>query len=315
MPIAPPRRCVGIDVAKRHWDVAVHGQPQRRRFLADEAGLAELFAWIGEDALVCVEATGGYEAWLVESLQARGVPVAVVNPRQVRDFARATGQLAKTDAIDAAVLARFAATLDPEPTEPTGENQRRLKSLRARRQQLVEMITQEKNRLGTARDPAIRASIQQALDFLGEQLAEIDRQLAQLTREDPAFRRRRELLVSVPGVADTTAVTLIAELPELGALNRAQVARLVGVAPVNRDSGTFRGRRTTGGGRRAVRRGLYMATLVATRHNPVIRRHYQQLLERGKAKMLALVACMRKLLIILNTLVKNQTPWKNPITS
>ncbi|MEM8864441.1 MAG: IS110 family transposase [Planctomycetota bacterium] len=307
--------CVGIDVSKRFWDVAVAGRAGVRRFGAGEAGLVELSAWMArrEPTLVCVEATGGYESLLVNGLHAHGVPVAVVNPRQVRDFARAAGQLAKTDAIDAAVIALFADKMDPEPTEPPSENQLRLKSLRARRQQVQQMLTQEKNRLATARDPVIRESIRRAIEFYQEQLKQIDEQLARLTRDDHEFRQRYELLVTVPGVGASTATGLIAELPELGCMNRGQAAKLVGVAPINRDSGTLRGKRMIGGGRTQVRQSLYMATLVATRFNPIIRDHYQQLIARGKAKMIALVACMRKLLLILNAMIKHQTPWNSTI--
>lgn len=308
-------RCVGIDVSKRHWDVAADGRV--RRFDADEAGLGQLTAWLDEvePTLVCLEATGGYEALLVEGLHAHHLPTAVVNPRRVRDFARAAGQLAKTDAIDARVLARFAAAMDPQPSEPQGQNQRRLKSLRARRQQVQQTLTQEKNRLGTACDQESREWIRRSIGFLQEQLKEIDQRLAELTCQDPEFRRRCELLVSVPGVGVTTAVGLIAELPELGSLNRGQAAKLVGLAPLNRDSGTLRGKRMIGGGRSAVRKALYMATLVATRHNPVIHAHYQQMLARGKAKMTALVACMRKLLLVLNALLKNNSPWNQTKTT
>ena len=199
--------------------------------------------------------------------------------------------------------------MDPEPVEPPNPGQERLKSLRARRQQVVQSLTQEKNRLVTAADAETRASIQQAIDFYNQQLAQLDERIAELTAADPEFKRRMNLLVSVPGVGAVTAAGLLAELPELGSMNRGQAAKLVGLAPINRDSGMLRGKRMIGGGRSQVRRSLYMATIVATQHNRLIRRHYQQLLARGKAKMTALVACMRKLLLILNAIVKNQTPW------
>jgi transposase len=304
--------CIGVDVSKRHWDAAVHGQSGVRRFTADEAGVAELLAWLKElsPSLVCIEATGGYERLLREALHQQGVAVSVVNPRQVRDFARAVGQLAKTDSIDAAMIARFAATFRPEPEDPPNPGQERLRALRARRQQVVQSLTQEKNRLGTAPDAESRSSIQQAIDFYQRQLAELDQRIAEATAADPQLKRRMNLLVSVPGVGAVTAAALLAELPELGSMNRGQAAKLVGLAPINRDSGTLRGKRMIGGGRSQVRRSLYMATIVATQHNGLIRRHYQQLLHRGKAKMTALVACMRKLLLILNAMIKNQTPWK-----
>jgi transposase len=311
------RPCVGIDVAKHHWDVAVEGHNGARRFLADAAGLAELLAWLEAvgPRLVCLEATGGYERSLRNAFHQRGLLVSVVNPRQVRDFARAQGELAKTDAIDAAMICRFAAMFNPQPDEPSTPAQERLRSLRARRQQVVHSLTQEKNRLSTAPDAEAKRSIQEAIDFYDRQLRELDRQIAELTSVDPAFRERLALLITVPGVGAVTAAGLLAELPELGALSRGQAAKLVGLAPINRDSGSLRGKRMIGGGRAQVRRSLYMATIVATQHNTLIRRHYRQLLERGKAKMTALVACMRKLLLILNAIIKNNSPWKNVTTT
>jgi transposase len=310
-------KCVGIDVAKHHWDVAVAGQRRVRRFLADATGLAALLAWLEQlrPRLVCLEATGGYERSLRDALHRRSVPLSVVNPRQIRDFARAEGELAKTDAIDAAVIARFAATFNPQPDDPPTPAQERLRALRARRQQVVHSLTQEKNRLGTVPDAEARESIQEAIDFYDRQLRELDGRIAELTSTDPAFRQRLELLVTVPGVGVVTAAGLLAELPELGSMNRGQAAKLVGLAPINRDSGSLRGKRMIGGGRAQVRRSLYMATIVATQHNKLIRSHYRQLVARGKAKMTALVACMRKLLLILNAMIKNNSPWKEAIAS
>lgn len=304
---------VGIDVSKHHWDVALAGEKRVRHFAADAVGLAELLAWLAPlgPQLICLEATGGYERELCAALHRQRLPVSVVNPRQVRDFARARGDLAKTDALDAAVIASFAATFNPEPDEPPAAAGERLRALRARRQQVVHSLTQEKNRLAAAPDEEARASIKKAIGFYDEQLAELDRRIAELATAEPTFRERLELLVSVPGVGQVTATGLLAELPELGAMNRGQAAKLVGLAPLNRDSGTLRGKRRIGGGRTCVRRALYMATLVATKHNPLIRAHYHQLLARGKAKMTALVACMRKLLLILNAILKNNSPWKN----
>jgi transposase len=308
---------VGIDVAKHHWDVAIAAERRVRRFTADASGLAELMAWLKllEPQLICLEATGGYERVLCAVFHRQRLPVSVVNPRQVRDFARARGELAKTDAIDAVMIACFAATFNPAPDEPPSPGQERLKALRARRQQVVHSLTQEKNRLATAPDDETRESIQEAIGFYEQQLRELDGRIAELTTAEPAFRQRLELLVTVPGVGLVTATGLLAELPELGRLNRGQAAKLVGLAPINRDSGTLRGKRMIGGGRVHVRRSLYMATIVATKHNDLIRRHYLQLLARGKAKMTALVACMRKLLLILNAILKNNSPWKNTLTS
>jgi transposase len=309
--------CVGVDVAKHHWDVAVAGQRGVRRFVADASGLADLIAWLEQlgPRLVCLEATGGYERRLREALHERGISLSVVNPRQVRDFARSAGELAKTDAIDARMIARFAAMFSPEPDEAPTPAQERLRGLRARRQQVVHSLTQEKNRLATAPDAEARKSIREAIDFYDRQLRELDQRIAELTSTDPVFRERLALLVSVPGIGAVTAAGLLAELPELGAMNRGQAAKLVGLAPINRDSGTLRGKRLIGGGRAQVRRSLYMATIVATQHNRLIRSHYRQLLARGKAKMTALVACMRKLLLILNAIIKNNSTWKEAITS
>lgn len=303
---------VGIDVAKHHWDVVIGGQRQVRRFVSDATGLAALMALLEQlrPKLVCLEATGGYERLLCEALHRQGIPLSVINPRQIRDFARAQGELAKTDAIDAAMICRFAAAFNPEPDVPPTPAQERLRALRARRQQVVHSLTQEKNRLATAPEAEARRSIQEAIDFYNQQLGELDRRIAELASDDPAFRQRLSLLVSVPGVGMVTATGLLAELPELGTLNRGQAAKLVGLAPINRDSGSLRGKRMIGGGRTHVRRCLYMATIVATKHNRLIRNHYRQLLERGKAKMTALVACMRKLLLILNAMIKNNSPWK-----
>jgi transposase len=307
---------VGIDVSKRHWDVAVTGQRGGRRFSADAAGLAALLAWLRQldPRLVCLEATGGYERLLCEALHQQKMPVCVINPRQIRDFARAQGELAKTDAIDARMIARYAATFSLEPDDPPTPAQNRLRALRARRQQVVHSLTQEKNRISTAPDDITRQSIEEAIDFYNRQLRELDRQIAELTTTDPNFQHRLALLVTVPGVGQVTAAGLLAELPELGALNRGQAAKLVGLAPINRDSGALRGKRLIGGGRTQVRRSLYMATIVATQHNHLIRAHYRQLLDRGKSKMTALVACMRKLLLILNAIIKNNLPWKQTAT-
>jgi transposase len=308
--------CVGIDVAKRSWDVAVEGEERVRRFVADASGLATLMAWLEElsPRLICLEATGGYERVLCEALHRQRFAVSVVNPRQIRDFARAQGELAKTDAIDARVIAHFAATFHPESDDAPSPAQDRLRSLRARRQQVVHSLTQEKNRLATAPDEEARESIKEAIGFYNRQLRALDRRIAELTNADPAFGHRLALLTTVPGVGQVTAAGLLAELPELGTMNRGQAAKLVGLAPLNRDSGSLRGKRMIGGGRTSVRRSLFMATLVATRHNHLIRSHYQQLLDRGKSKMTALVACMRKLLLILNAMIKNNSPWREANT-
>lgn len=304
---------VGIDVAKAHWDVAIQDHQQVVRYSSNVEGCRQLLEMIAKlpDVHVCVEATGGYERMLVAALRQQAVAVSIINPRQIRDFARAAGQLAKTDTIDARIIARYGAAMQPAVSQASGENQDKLRALRTRRQQVSDAIVQEKNRLDTQHDPDARWSIEQALDFYRRQLKMLDEQLAQLMQADPLFRQKLQLLGSVPGVGTTTATALAAELPELGRLNRRQVARLAGLAPINRDSGTLRGKRMIGGGRANVRKGLYMATLVATKHNPIIRQFYQSLLQQGKAKLLALTACMRKLLLILNAILKTNQPWKN----
>ncbi len=309
--------CVGIDVSKAHWDVAVEGGRGVRRFSADATGVAELLSWLEKlgPKLVCLEATGGYERSLKSALHRRGLPVSVVNPRQVRDFARARGELAKTDALDAAMICRFAVAFQPERDDPPTPAQERLRALRARRQQVVHSLTQEKNRLAIAPDAEARQSIEEAIGFYDRQLRELDRRIAELTSADPGFRQRLALLVTVPGVGAVTAAGLLAELPELGTMNRGEAAKLVGLAPINRDSGSLRGKRMIGGGRAQVRCSLYMATLVAIRYNETIRRHYQQLVDRSKSKMAAIVACMRKLLLILNAILKNNSPWKENLTT
>jgi transposase len=307
------RTWVGIDVSKASWDVAIHDRKHVERYASDADGCRRLLAAIAAlpAVHVCVEATGGYERALVAALRQRSVVVSIVNPRQIRDFARAAGQLAKTDAIDARMIARYGAVMRPAASEALGENQEKLRALRTRRQQVSEALVQEKNRLSTPIDRDARRSIEEAVEFYRRQLQSLDEQLAQLMQADPAFRQKLDLLVSVPGVGPTTAAALTAELPELGRLNRRQAARLVGLAPVNRDSGTLRGKRMIGGGRATIRKGLYMATLVAAKHNPVIHAFYQRLLQQARAKMVALTACMRKLLLILNAIIKTNQPWKD----
>jgi len=302
---------VGIDVSKKRLDVATHPAQETWACANDGPGIARLVERLEalQPAGVVLEATGGLQLPVVAALVVARLPVTVVNPRQVRDFARATGKLAKTDTLDAGVLARFAAAVRP-PLRPLPDAQTQaLGSLVARRRQVVEMLTAEKNRLRTAGAP-VRPRIQRHLGVLEQELSEIDDDLGRMLGESPLWREREKLLRSVPGVGPTLTSTLMAELPELGALNRRQVAALVGVAPLNRDSGTRRGKRTVWGGRAPVRATLYMAALVATRFNPVIRAFYQRLLGAGKPKKLALTACMRKLLTILKAMLQHQTPWR-----
>jgi len=302
---------VGIDVAKERIDIAVYSSDQRWTFANNDSGIAEAVSRLEEMAamLVVLEASGGIESPLVAAVCVAGIPVAVVNPRQTRDFARATGCLAKTDAIDARVLAHFAAAIHPDP-RPLPETQaQELSALLARRRQLVEMLTAERNRLRQARSKAVQDRVRAHITWLEKELATIGKDLHRSIQESPAWREKDNLLKGVPGVGTVLSVTLLANLPELGTLNRRQIAALVGVAPLNRDSGSFRGKRTIWGGRAAVRAAIYMSTLVATRHNPVIRAFYQRLCAAGKPKKVALTACMRKLLIILNAVIKHNTPW------
>lgn len=302
---------VGIDVSKDKLDVAV--RPGGEQWLVEHTaqGITELSTRLAAMApeLVLLEATGGLETAAVAALAAKGVPLVVANPRQVRDFAKATGRLAKTDAIDAQVLAHFAATVRPAPRPLPGPEQQALAALVTRRRQVVEMITAENNRLRTAKDQ-VRQRIQAHLRWLKEELRQLGQELHDTIRRSPLWRAKDDLLRSVPGIGRVVSCTLLAGLPELGTLNRKQIAALVGVAPLNRDSGRRRGSRSIWGGRAPVRAALYMAALVATRYNTVIRAFYQRLLAAGKAKKVALVACMRKLLTILNAMIRDRASWQ-----
>lgn len=302
---------VGIDVSKAQLDVAFRPSGERMQVSNSEAGIVELVGRLlaAPPTLVVLEATGGYQAALVANLAIAKVATAVVNPRQVRDFAKATGRLAKTDALDAEVLAHFAEVIRPEPRPLVDEQTRALEALVTRRRQVVEMITAEKNRLAQSHK-SLRAMIKAHINFLQRELQDIHRELDGMLRTSPLWREHEDLLRSSKGVGRTTVTTLFAELPELGTLDRKRIAALVGVAPFNRDSGTHRGKRMIGGGRASVRAALYMATLVASRHNPTIRRFYERLCAAGKPKKLALTACMRKLLTILNAMVRTKSPWR-----
>jgi transposase len=311
---------VGIAVAKAALDVAVRSsgaaQDEERydeRHLANAtAGITALVAWLQtlRVQVIVVEATGGYEAPLVAALGLAHLPVAVVHPRQVRDFARATGRLAKTDRLDAQVLARFGAAVRPTPRALPDETAQALAALVERRRELVAMRTAEQNRLGATRVQAVRERIQAHLEWLATDLKALDDDLQQRVHDSPLGREQEDLLRSVPGVGPTLALTLLAELPEWGRLAAGQIAALVGVAPLNRDSGTRRGRRSVWGGRAAVRSVLYMGTLRTTRCNPVIGAFYERLLAAGKAKKVALVACLHKLLTLLNAMLHHQTSWQ-----
>lgn len=310
--MTPPEIYVGIDVAKEQLQVAVRPGGEAWSVTNDRPGLRDLVKRLAASkaALVVLEATAGMEMPVVAALAAAGLPVVAVNPRNAREFARATGRLAKTDIIDAHVLAQFGEALKP-PLRPLPDAAtQELNALVTRRHQLVEMITAEKNRLAQAVTKAVRASIREHIRWLERRLADIDQDLAGSIRQTPVWREKDELLRSVQGVGPVLSTTLLAGLPELGALGRKQIAALVGVAPLNRDSGRHRGKRMIWGGRARVREALYMGTLVATRFNPVIRAFYQRLLAAGKPKKVALTACMRKLLTILNAMARHDTPWQ-----
>ncbi len=305
---------VGIDVSKDSLDLAVHGHHEVRRFANTTTGIGNVVRYLtghGE-VLVVMEATGGLEISLAGALGEAGMPAAVVNPRQVRQYARSTGRLAKTDVIDARILADFAAAVRPEPRTLADIQTLELREMLARRRELSEMITAEKNRLQRVRSP-LREDIRAHIAWLEKSLADMNSRLERFIESSPMWREKDDLLKSVPGSGPVLASTLMAELPELGTLNRKQIAALVGVAPFNRDSGKMRGRRSCWGGRARVRVALYMATLVATRYNPVIGAFYRRLCEAGKAKKVAITACMRKLLTIVNAMVKHHTIW-HPIS-
>jgi transposase len=299
---------VGIDVAKATLEVVLSTAPTPRQFANDAAGHAALLAALTPLAptLIVLEATGGYERDVTVALAAAALPVVVVNPRQVRDFAKATGHLAKTDRLDAAVLAQFAAQLQPAVRPVADAAAQELRDVVTRRRQLVEMLGQERNRLPAARG-RIRRELQSHVRWLERRIHETDDDLRQAIERSPVWRVKDDLLQSVPGIGRTVARTLLALLPELGTLDRKQIAALVGVAPLNRDSGQWRGSRQVWGGRAPVRAMLYMAALVATRHNPVLKRFYQRLRGAGKPGKVALVATMRKLLTIV--MLAHQTPW------
>ena len=302
---------VGIDVSKKRLDVAIRPSGERWSTANDEAGIASCVQRLSTLApqLVVLEATGGLEMALAAALSVAGLPVVVVNPRQVKGFAKALNLLAKTDALDAALLAQFAEAVKPEPRPLADEAAQQLSDLLTRRRQMIEMLVAEKNRLASAATKAVKQRISYHLHFLKEELKSLDADLDQRIRESPIWREKDELLRSVPGVGPAVSRTLLGELPELGTLTGKQIAALVGVAPFNRDSGAMRGRRQIWGGRGRVRAILYMGAVTAARCNPVLRRFYASLLAAKKPAKVALVACMRKLLVILNAMLRDERPW------
>jgi len=303
---------VGIDVSKNKLDIAVHESGavwSCNNDSRDCPALAIKLKQLQATSIV-LEATGGCETLVTAILAAAGLPVIVVNPRQVRDFAKATGQLAKTDRLDCCVLAHFAAVINPPVRPVKTEETQHLEALLGRRRQIVEMLTAEKNRLASNRDRAVSKDLQAHIAWLEQRLKSSDDELQRVLKNSPAWRERDQLLRSVPGVGPVLALTLLAQLPELGQLNRREIAKLVGVAPFNWDSGLWRGSRHIWGGRAEVRSTLFMATLSAIRFNPTIKPFYQRLIRAGKAPKVAIVACMRKLLTILNVMLKTQTSWR-----
>ena len=302
---------VGIDISKDELEVAIWQEQTTKQYANTNKGIEELIEKISKKVieLIVVEATGGYEYQLVVQMLQAGLPVALVNPTRIRRFAQASGKLAKTDKLDAQVLAHFGQALKPKVRVLKSELEEQLNLKITRRRQLVQMITAEKNRLGTARGENIE-SIQCHLEWLETELEQLEAKTADLLQAHPGYKKRIKNLKSVPGVGPVTALTLVAQMPELGLVNRQEIAALAGVAPLNRDSGKRKGRRHTFGGRSNVRSTLYMAALSATQHNPVIKEFYERLLANGKEKKVALTACMRKLLTILNAMERDQQAWK-----
>lgn len=308
---------VGIDVSKATLDVAVRPLGEHFVVANDEVGIDELLGGLAKvsPSLVVLEASGGFERPVAAALASSeaGIAVCVVNPRQARDFARATGQLAKTDKIDAKVLARFAEAVRPVPRTLPDAEAREFQAILARRRQLIGMLVAEKNRLSAASSKAVRGRIKAHVRWLEKELIRTDRDLDEAIVGSPTFKENEALLRSVPGVGPVLCRTLMAELPELGSLSPRELSALVGVAPLNRDSGTLRGKRIVWGGRARVREALYMGALIASRYNPAIRKFYERLVAAGKPKkvaLVALVACMRKLLVILNAILRDRTPWR-----
>jgi transposase len=307
---------IGIDISKTMLDIDAYPDSHRLSTGNDEAGRASVLDFLKQcsPTLIVVEATGGLQTPLVALLMESGLAVAVVNPRQVRDFAKALGILAKTDRVDAHVLARFAQAIRPEVRPRPSAQTLELSALLVRRRQLIEMLTAENNRLHGA--PArVAKTIGQHIKWLEKRIADTDGDLSELIRSTPAWQHKAQLMESVPGLGRVTVTAMLAQLPELGTLTNKQISALVGVCPYSRDSGTMRGRRTIWGGRATVRAALYMAALVGSRFNPVLKAFYQRLVAAGKPKKVALVACMRKLLITLNAMLKHDKPWQNKLTN
>lgn len=308
---------VGIDVSKLRLDVFVRPSGEVWSCNNDEDGHQSLAAWLVKHApkVVVLEATGGYQAEAAAVMALAGLPVAVVNPRQVREFARATGKHAKTDALDAEVLAFFAEAIKPEPRPLPDEETLELQGLMTRRRQLIDMRTAEENRLQITRVKKVRADIEETLKWLKKRVKDVETDINTTVRKSPVWREKEDLMLSFKGIGPTTARTMLVGLPELGSLNRREIAALAGLAPFNQDSGSFRGHRKIRGGRPEVRALLYMASLSAVQFNPPVKAFYKRLLAAGKPKRLALVACARKILTILNAMVRSSTKWNGALTA
>ena len=302
---------VGIDISKKDLDIAIRPTGDILQVSNSEEGFAQLVERMRQIAptLIVMEATGGYETAVASALGVAGMPLAIVNPRQSRDFAKSLGRLAKTDRIDASMLAHFGEATRPEPRKLPDEQTTLLQALLVRRRQLIKMLVAEKNRLRMTHETQ-KARVREHIEWLETELKELDKTLHKQLKQSPIWREKEQVLRSVPGVGPVTVMTMLAELPELGQINRKKIAALVGVAPYNCDSGKMHGKRAIWGGRAVVRNALYMATLSAVRHNEVIRIHYQHLLDEGKPKKVALVACMRKMLTILNAMIRTMKPWQ-----
>jgi transposase len=301
---------VGIDISKAHLDIGISSGGEGWRETNTGDGIERVVEKVKgvQPELIVLEATGGYEAEIATALALAGLPVAVVNPRQVRDFAKSLGKLAKTDRLDAEVLARFAQAIRPEARYLPDPQARELQALVNRRKQIIEIRVSEKNRLSTAH-AKIKPSIQKVIDFLTQELEKLDAEIHDQIRRSDVWREKDDLLQSVPGVGKVLSTTLLSDLPELGLLNRKQIAALAGLAPYNRDSGLMKGKRAIWGGRAPVRNALYMAAVSASRFNPVIRRFFEHLIQQGKVFKVAITACMRKLLTILNAMIRSRQKW------
>jgi transposase len=309
----PSEAYVGIDVGKAWLDVALWGSDEVWRVSNDEAGVAKIMERVTvlDVRLIAVEATGGYEQLAVQAMLLNSLPVAVVNPTRVRALSKATGKLAKTDVIDARLIAEYAFKIQPEAMAPKEANEIRLNALVTRREQLVEMRTAEQNRLGTVHN-SLQVDIREHIEWMSARIQELEVQIKELVDNLPEWRAQAERLDSIPGVGLITAVTVMAEMPELGQLDRQKIAALAGLAPFNRDSGQKRGKRRIFGGRKGIRRVLYMACLSATKCNPVIRSLFQRLMKKGKLFKVAITACMRKMLTIMNAMTRDQVNWRVP---